>query len=57
MDRTHLLQEVEALAERLLGSEAFREVFGPDDIDFDITSLDDETLQYIFEEYCQEDDK
>jgi hypothetical protein len=52
------LQKAKDYAERLVAAgdmAAFKEVFGSDDKDFDISTMDWDDLQYVVEEYCEEE--
>lgn len=54
----HERNEVEALAERLTAAgdvQSFKETFGTQDTNLDLSTLDDETIHTIYQEYCQED--
>jgi len=60
VDRQQLLDEVDAYAERLVAigdMEAFEEVFGSSDPDFDISRLTTAELREIHDEYIADDGK
>lgn len=59
MNRQELLQQVNDYAERLIAAgdiASFAEVFGTRDTQADFSYLSDGELQYIYENYIQEED-
>lgn len=57
-DTEHERNEVEALAERLTAAgdvASFEETFGTKDTNLDLSTLDDDAIHEIYQEYCQED--
>lgn len=57
MSKADLVSEVDALAENLVGLgdlDAFKEIFGTDDINFDVSKLSEVELQEIYDEYVSD---